>query len=315
MKILVMAQTPPPMHGQSSMVKLFLDSISESGVEPEFEVIHLNFKFSGDIGNIGRFQIKKCFSLIYYFCKMVWIRFKHVPELFYYVPAPAQRIPLLRDYFTLLLARRFYPRVIFHWHAVGVGQWSQHRAKQGVGGRLDQLLCNACYGRAEMSIVLSELTRPDAEVFRPKKMAVIHNGIPDPCPHFDKSLLPQRLRKHMKIKTNMDSNSDNNEIEYEKLTLRFLFMALCTKQKGIFDALRALEILERSLNLSEKNISIQFDVAGVFPDHKTKEIFLQCAQKQECITVKLHGFVSGRKKHLLFQNSDGMVYPSYYENG
>ena len=155
---------------------------------------------------------------------MIWIRCKHVPEVFYYVPAPAQRIPLLRDYFTLLLARRIFPRVIFHWHAVGVGLWSQHRANQGIRGRVDQLLCHACYGKADLSIVLSELTKPDAKVFQPKKMAVIHSGIPDPCPDFDKTLLPQRLRKYIKIKTNLNSNFDTDE--NEKLTLRFLFMAL-----------------------------------------------------------------------------------------
>ncbi len=62
-----MAQTPPPMHGQSAMVQLFLDSLTEPGLEREIEVIHINFKFSEDIGEIGRFQLKKCFSLIYFF--------------------------------------------------------------------------------------------------------------------------------------------------------------------------------------------------------------------------------------------------------
>ncbi len=309
MKILVLAQIPPPLHGQSRMVELFLDCLSER--ESEIEAIHLNFKFSDELKDTSRFQVKKCFRILYILLQMIRIRIGQSPEVFYYVPAPAKRIPLMRDYLTLPLARLLFKRVIYHWHAVGVGQWLKVRSKEGIGGYFDRLLCNICYNNADLSIVLSNLTRVDAEVFNPKKMEVVYNGIPDPCTDFSSKLLEQRLRRQSLIKTRFKSPDNNAE---KQLTIRILFLSLCTKEKGLFDALTALEILAEAFLNEGKGIAIRFDVAGTFPDKKVKEEFLQRIQNQNVVTVILHDFVDGKKKDALFREADAMVYPSYYEN-
>lgn len=308
MKIVVLAQIPPPLHGQSKMVKLFLDCLC--GDDSEIEPIHLNFKFSEDLTEIGRFQLKKCFQIVLILWQLFRIRYSQFPDVLYYVPAPAKRLPIFRDYLILLVVRCLFKKIVLHWQAVGIGQWSQLRAGKGILGLVDKSICEICYKDADLSIALSELTRSDAEIFKPKKMTVIPNGIPDPCPDFKDNLLPRRLERSAMIKPYLNSS----RVDSEGLKLRFLFLSHCTKEKGLFDALRGLEILAENFLNEGKGISIRFDVAGVFPDKNVKKEFLRRTHNQKLVTVIFHDFVSGNKKDRLLREADGMVFPTYYEN-
>jgi len=72
-------------------------------------------------------------------------------------------------------------------------------------------------------MVLTEYNRRDAELLKPKHIAVVPNGIPDPCPDFEEAILPVR-RKRME--------------EGYPGVLQFLFLGHCMESKGLLTSVR-----------------------------------------------------------------------------
>jgi hypothetical protein len=87
----------------------------------------------------------------------------------------------------MLLCRFWFRRTIYHWHAVGLGVWTQTRARPW-----ERLISHALLDRVDLAVVLSKFNQADAEIFRPRRVAVVHNGIPDPCPDFEQNIRPLR---------------------------------------------------------------------------------------------------------------------------
>src|SRR5271155_2406502 len=125
MKVLVFAHTPPPHHGQSYMVRLMLENVSQPGSSPAGELIfyHVNARLSEGMDDIGAWRLSKLFLLLRYIFHAWRLRWKHAPEALYYVPAPAKRSALYRDWLVLLLVAPLFKVRVFHWHAIGLGQW------------------------------------------------------------------------------------------------------------------------------------------------------------------------------------------------
>jgi len=40
-----------------------------------------------------------------------------------YIPAPGKRSAMYRDWVVMFICRRFFKRVILHWHAAGLAKW------------------------------------------------------------------------------------------------------------------------------------------------------------------------------------------------
>src|SRR5687768_11416855 len=55
MKLLVLAQTPPPLHGQSVMVQALVDGLPKLGIP----LHHVNLRLSQDTGDVGRWRVSK----------------------------------------------------------------------------------------------------------------------------------------------------------------------------------------------------------------------------------------------------------------
>src|SRR5881397_3552905 len=134
MKLLVFAHTPPPHHGQSYMVQLMLAGFGgdwrRDGKTPEkagctfgIDCYHVNARLSQKLEDIGDLRIGKFILLLGYCAQAVWCRFRYGVRNFYYIPAPGKRSALYRDWFVMLLCRRFFKRVILHWHAAGLAKW------------------------------------------------------------------------------------------------------------------------------------------------------------------------------------------------
>src|SRR4051812_17333941 len=71
MKLLVLAQTPPPLHGQSAMVQTLLDGL---GASPGFEVHHVNLRLSADAADIGRWRPGKVAGILRACVSALWLR-------------------------------------------------------------------------------------------------------------------------------------------------------------------------------------------------------------------------------------------------
>src|SRR5205085_12325064 len=106
---------------------------------------------------------------------------------FYYIPAPGKKSALYRDWLVMFVCRRFFSRVFLHWHAAGLAKWLE----QVVQLRTRSLTYNLMK-QVDLSIVLSQYNKADAEKLYSRNITVVSNGIPDPCPEFQHQVLPRR---------------------------------------------------------------------------------------------------------------------------
>lgn len=113
MKLLIFAHKPPPHHGQSYMVQLLLEQL-RGDAATDFEVFHVDSRFSKDFEDIGGFRFGKLGSLLKYCLKAIGFRLRYGVLAFYFVPAPPKRATLYRDWLVMLLCRPFFPQIIYH---------------------------------------------------------------------------------------------------------------------------------------------------------------------------------------------------------
>jgi len=278
MKLLVLAQTPPPLHGQSVMVQSLVEGLPAHGVE----IHHVNLALSRDAADIGRWRPGKAFAVLAACWQAVRAKSRHGCDTLYYVPAPGKRGALYRDWTVMLLCRPFYKRIVLHWHAAGLGDWLATRAS-GFERRLSQRLL----GQADLAIVLSEKLRADAEAFAPKKIAVVPNGIADP----DSPATPR--------------------VPAGTGPFQVLFLGLCSEDKGLFASAEAVLAANRAARAPKAEPKFTLVAAGPFADFATGTRFNDlCAAHPAAL--RSIGPVHGEEKNRLLRESHCLCLPSRY---
>ena len=111
MKLLVFAHKPPPHHGQSYMVQLFLEALAkpEPG-EEKIEFYHVDARVSTGLDDVGHVRFAKIFLILKYCFQAIFLRLRHGITHFYYVPANPSRAALYRDWIVMALCRPFFRR-------------------------------------------------------------------------------------------------------------------------------------------------------------------------------------------------------------
>lgn len=273
-------------------MQLMLDGLRSNG---HFEVHHVDARLSDDMADIGSFRPGKIFRLLRCVCKALSIRLKHGAMPFYYVPAPVKKSAILRDWLVMVFCRPFFPKLILHWHACGLGEWTR------AGGGFWQKWTKFFLRGAALSIVTTENNRNDAETLDSRRIVVVSNGTPDPCSDFTSTLetdRPERRKSH---------------------TRRCLFLAHCTESKGLFDALEAFA-LAKKLAWEVKQQSIKLTVAGDFIDVREKRRFydrIAATDLQDpdgTCSVTPVGFLAGKEKDRAFRTHDCLLNPSHWES-
>jgi glycosyltransferase involved in cell wall biosynthesis len=327
LKLLVFAHTPPPHHGQSYMVQLMVEGLggdvgAKRGVKtccddsPErlrarergVECHHINARLSDGLEDLGSMRAGKLTRLLGY-CRQAWAaRLRHGVRAFYYVPAPPKRASVYRDWVVLLLCRLAFRRVVFHWHAVGLGAWIEQEARPW-----ERALSRLLLGRADLAIVLSDFNRPDAECFGPHRVAVVANGIPDPCPDFAERLAPQR-REGAEERRRLLAGGEGPAAS-ETTQVRVLYLAHCTRDKGLFDAVEGVR--QANAELTERRVPLRFTltVGGKFLDAREEQEFavLRTAGEREG-WLRMAGFLSGEEKVRAFEEADLFCFPTWFAN-
>ena len=311
MKLAVFAHTPPPHHGQSYMVKLMLDGFGgdvrkKNPASPSphgMECYHVNARFSRGLSDVGEFQGAKIF-LIFWFCfQAMWLRFRYGVKNFYYVPAPGKNVALYRDWLVMLLCRPFFKNIILHWHAAGLAKWLETEnpiATRATTWRL--------FRPVNLSIVLSRYNVADAEKLLSEKIRVVSNGVPDPCPDFETSVLPQR-RERFAARRQIVAG----EWMVEPVTVNVLFIALCTREKGLFAAAESVLLANRALATRGLPMQLKLTAAGNFVTDAEKAEFDRLRQITKYATAIEHaGFVSGERKDRLLREADLFLFPTQY---
>lgn len=263
------------------------------------QCFHVNARLSDDLEDVGGIRPGKLLRLAKYCLEAIWCRFRYGVDTLYYVPAPAKRSAILRDWVVMLCVRPWFRRTILHWHAFGLGEWvTNNPGKRTISQKLTLRL----FKNADRAIVLTQFNKADAEIFSPKRISVVPNGIPDPCPTFDRDILPKRQDRLQKRR---DGKAD----------LKVLFLAHCTREKGLFDALEAIRLA--NLQLKQRGEpKMLLTVAGGFMESDEREEFekhvSQIHRELGFDVVNYVGFLSGGQKAGALKDNDVLCFPTFY---
>ena len=337
MKLLVFAHTPPPHHGQSFMVQLMLagfggdqrkarhrgngavgsvarTALPGNGGGLDIECYHVNARLSQKLEDIGDFRVGKFLLLLGYCAQAIWCRFRHGVTNLYYIPAPGKRSALYRDWVVMLLCRPFFRRVILHWHAAGLAKWLETVVQLRTRSWTYHLL-----KQVDLSIVLSKYNRADAEKLFSRRITVVSNGIADPCPAFDTEVLPPR-RARFAARRKLLSGQTLSEVDLQDTgadsqLVRVLYLAHCTREKGVFDTVAATVLANQRLKERHAPVALRLLVAGTFVSPAEEAEFQRLMERPGMKeTVQCFGFVSGDRKNQLLREADLFCFPTYYQN-
>ena len=278
MKLLVLAQIPPPLHGQSQMVQTLVEGLPTHGIP----LHHVNLGLSRDAADIGRWRPGKVFALLTACARTIAARFRENCDTLYYVPAPGKRGALWRDLLVMLLCRPFFKRLVLHWHAAGLDAWLATQATT-----LELGLTRLLLGRADLSVVLAESLRADAAALTPRRIAVVSNGITDPGQQSSPRPPP----------------GDG--------PFQVLFLGLCSEEKGLFATASAVLAANRAARAPKAEPRFTLVAAGPLADFATGSLFEELC-RQYPATLRYAGPVHGAEKTNLFRTSHCLCLPTRY---
>ena len=316
MKLLVFAHVPPPYHGQSVAVKLMLDHFGGDRRKSKFrrqpanhygiECYHVNARFSRTLEDVGELQAGKILLVLFYCLQALWCRFRYGVDNLYYIPAPGKPIALYRDWLVMLVCRPFYKRIIFNWRAAGLAKWLEL-----VPGNRTRSFTYQRMKEADASIVLSDFSRNDAEKLMAKQVMVVAGGIDDPCPDFEENILPRRFAR-VEMRKEILSGDVKVQNENDKI-INVLFIAHCTREKGVFDTVEAIALANEKFAAEGSDLRFRLTLIGAFAsDTEEKELreFIRRRDLQDSVAIL--GFVSDERKKQELRDADLFCFPTYY---
>lgn len=289
-------------------------ALTESPSPHGIACYHVNAQVSRELDEIGDFRIGKLFLLLCFCLQAIWCRFRYGVTTLYYIPAPGKHSALYRDWMVMLLCRPFYKKIILHWHAAGLGKWLETQVQMPYRAfTYDRL------GNADLSIVLSRYNRADAEKLLPKQVRVVNNGIPDPCPDFAQNILPRRqarLLARIKLQAGQPlTSADLQDTGSDPQIFKVLFLAHCTRSKGLFDAIKGVLQANQKLAAAGSPLSLRLMIAGKFVDEAERAEFGRIAATANAANnLQLLGFVSGEGKAAALREADFFCFPTFFEN-
>jgi glycosyltransferase involved in cell wall biosynthesis len=275
---------------------------------------HVNSRLSQKLEDIGDFRPGKFFLLLIYCLQAIWCRFRYRVKTLYYIPAPGKRSALYRDWLVMMICRPFFRRIVLHWHAAGLAKWLETVVQIRSRAFTYRLM-----KQVDLSVVLSTYNRADAEKLFSKRIKIVSNGIPDPCPEFAQSILPRRTAR-LAVRRSLISGQvlreqDAREAGAEPEIVNVLYLAHCTQEKGLFDAISGVLLANHRLAQNKSPQSLRLLVTGNFVTLEEKLRFEAIlARPGVGATIRYLGFVSGSQKNELFRQADVFCFPTYYQN-
>ncbi len=174
-KILMLAQTPPPYHGQA----VILDALV--GAKWDWcEKKHIRLNYSESIEDVGRFSIPKIGKMI----KIIYLVYiekkKGAIDTIIYPPAPARRVPFFRDIITLFFIRKWTRNTAFHFHSGGF-----HKIASDFSP-LEKIIARKIYGKAEAVILSPDFQKEEIGWLKLSDIYINASGIEDKYKNINK---------------------------------------------------------------------------------------------------------------------------------
>jgi glycosyltransferase involved in cell wall biosynthesis len=230
----------------------------------------------------------------------------------------------------MLICRPFFRRRIYHWHSSGLAGWLNSTAKPW-----ERWLTSKLVGGPDLSIALGSSCVEDAVALGSRRVVIVPNGIPDPCPDFIQKVLPVRqsravTRRRLETLTRKGGSGPGEESRHPD-HYEILFLSLCAREKGLFDATEAIALINRRLADRRAPLRARLHVAGKFWLDAERREFDERIRCDDLLTnladrsaatgskspvieslVRYHGFVAGEEKKRLFLECDCFCLPTYY---
>ncbi len=208
-RILIIAQIPPPYHGQSIMQKFLVDAQWNW-----CDKVHLPIIFSKDVASIGKFKLSKLIELARLCIKIYRLQKKKNFDCIYYPPGGPNRIPIYRDLFVIGILKLFSTKIILHFHA---GAIDKIFCKLNF---IEALVVKKIFAKVDCAIVLSKFLEKEVKWIKSKKIVIVPNGIED-------------------VALKPVANNSN--------FINILFVGNLKKEKGIYILLQAAVIIRNSI--------------------------------------------------------------------
>lgn len=296
MQLLIFAHPPPPVHGQSVMVKMLLDRLPQ---RPGFIVRCVDARLSRDSADIGRWRPGKVFALLAA-CFRAWnLRRRHGPAFLYYIPAPGKRGALYRDFLVMLLCRPFCSGLILHWHAVGLGAWLATRANF-----LERAFARRLLGDATLALVLAPALAADARALNPRRLEIVPNAIDDPA---SEKMSSGGLASTPSAVAGPRTVNPTSPASSRPPRCRLLFLGLCSREKGVFDLLAAFALLA-----ARQPGVFHLTLAGSFANAADETAFRAQLAALPPGAADYIGFADEARKRALFAATDVFCFPTHY---
>jgi glycosyltransferase involved in cell wall biosynthesis len=111
------------------------------------------------------------------------------------------------------------------------------------------------------------------------------------------------------------SAADSQTAGSEPNIFKVLYLAHCTRDKGLFDAIDGVLMANRKLEEKHSPVSIRLTIAGNFLNDAEKREFDRQMKNPEAARAIQHiGFASGDVKNLALRESDLFCFPTCYAN-
>ncbi len=205
-RILILAQTPPPFHGQAVM-QSHLVAAQWNWCEKK----HIRLNFSDAIEEVGKPAVFKLWRLLIVLSRLLAERFRGRIDVVFYPPSGPHRVPFLRDVVILLFTRLLAHKLILQFHAGGFDRL------QWILSGFERRLAHKAYASADAALVLLPTLSTEVQWIQPKRIIVVPNGIED--------------------------NNTVVRIPDKHTVTTILYVGSLSRKKGILDALDACAIL------------------------------------------------------------------------
>ena len=304
--IVMFAQVPPPEHGQSRMVLLALETLRDE--HETFDVYHVNARFSHSLEDIGGSSVRKVLLTARYLAQAIRIRLRIRRPIFYYVPGPVKWSSVVRDWVLLLILRWFYRRVVFHWHAIGHGEWAHGSERLALDGprwvdRIARKISAYVLDRPFASISVSGNSRKDSRCVSSRRELVICNGIEDPCPEFETELAPLRLSRQRELEV------------ADSPCFRVLFLSHGTLEKGTLDALDCMvRVMEQCNSAWRFELTFAGGISDSIRERFDGAVGGLRSRWPERMVIREEGYLGGGDKRRCFLEHDIFLAPSRWES-
>lgn len=277
LKVLVVAQTPPPYGGAPIMVERFLRSNYD-----DVQLTHVQMSFSSsELQHEGRFRVWKIANLFAMIGRIFYQRFATGARILYFTPGGPNRVSMFRDIAVLISTRWLFDKTVLHYHLGGVSD-----LYDGLPAWQRWLFRRAYFG-ADAAVRISELNPEDGKLLHAKREYVIANGIDDPCPGL--------------VVTQKKAAASTTD------PLRILFVAILRESKGV------MVLVEACGKLAALGVPFRLEIMGQWQSAEFAERVRRRIEELnigDCI--RFLGVQIGEEKFAAFRRADVFCFPTFF---